>query len=105
MNWIKSTSELVTALRELAADANRKQVKGSKIQNKHIMSQLGLLADRKQVPAIFDHKSKQFEAGCSLPPTVIFLSMIMAIVFTGRWRTTMERGRFQFWSCTVVGDL
>ena len=33
MNWIKSTSELVTALRELAADANRKQKTGSRFKN------------------------------------------------------------------------
>ena len=82
---------------------NRFQVQ--KYKTYEHMSQLGLLADRKQVPAIFDLKSKQSEAGCSLPPTVIFLLMIMAIGFTGRWRTTMERGRFQFWSYTVVGDL
>ena len=32
MNWIKSTSELATALRELAADANRKQKTGSRFK-------------------------------------------------------------------------
>ena len=48
------------------------------------MSALGVLADRKQVPVICDHKSKQFEAGWLLPPTAFSQLMEMDIGFIGR---------------------